>query len=103
MSPVFVKVIRLAECAICYGRWRIDNMGEPDTCAHCGSPDWMWGVESHDVRLIRQGVSRLRRRLNPGAKSKARQDRAKAQGQAMQPRVEKKGIRNLSRPDRGRP
>lgn len=103
--PVYVCVVRRAQCVICTNTWDLQPEEHPDRCLHCGSADWEWGRESADSRLIRQGISRLRRRLNPGAKSKKRQDRAKAQHQAMQPKmeaVEPPKRKNLSRPNRGR-
>jgi hypothetical protein len=87
--PVYVAVVRIAQCCICTQQWGL-AAGEPypDACKVCGSTEWMWGPESKDTRLIRQGISRLRRRLNPGVASKKRQDRAKAQWQGFKPKPE---------------
>jgi hypothetical protein len=68
----------------------------------------MWGIESRDSRFIRQGISRLRRKLNPGAKSLKRQEQGKRQYQGFKPKPEEPDAaaptkrRGLPRVDRGR-
>jgi hypothetical protein len=102
--PVFLAVVRRAQCIICSGTWDLKAGEQPESCVHCGSKHWEWGPETADVYRIRQGLSFLGRRLNPGAISKKRQDRAKAQGQAFQPKVTKvERAGQMSRPNRGRP
>lgn len=78
--PVYIVVTRIAQCAVCRNQWDL-KAGEdyPETCLHCGSRDWMWGPEPQQSSEIRQGISRLRRRLNPGATSKKRQDHGRKQ------------------------
>jgi hypothetical protein len=102
--PVFLAVVRQAQCVVCSGTWYLEpGTDTPDRCIHCGSEVWEWGVESADIRRLRQGITFLPRRLNPGAASKKRQDRAKAQGQAFQPRIDDKRAVRLPRVNRGRP
>jgi hypothetical protein len=117
MSPIFVAVVRVAACEICQNQSILKPGEYPQTCKFCGSEDWEWGSASADVRRIRQGITKLKRRLNPGAKSKKRQDRARSQHQAMQPKAvepsgevdaaaaavgSRKAKKGLSRPNRGR-
>ena len=79
MAPVFIGVVRMAQCYYCSGQWVLDNLEYPEQCAHCGSWDWEWGPESVESIKIRQGIKRLRKTLNPGASSKKRQTRGKSQ------------------------
>jgi hypothetical protein len=79
MSPVFISVTRTAQCYFCSEQWVLDNLEYPEKCAHCGSLDWEYGPTSKDAIWIRQGIKRLRKTLNPGAKSKKRQTRGKSQ------------------------
>lgn len=81
--PVFVAVVRIAQCTLCSGQWNLEPQEMPERCVHCGSLDWEWGIESSDSRYIRQQISRLRKVLNPGAKSRARQQHGKSQHQAF--------------------
>ena len=77
--PVFISVVRTAQCCICNGQWILDPMEHPEKCIHCGSLDWQWGAESRDSAFIRQGLTRLRKSLNPGAKSRNRQQQGRKQ------------------------
>ena len=86
--PVYVVVVRQAVCCICENAWTLQPFEHPEVCAHCGSPWWEFGVESADTRLIRQGISRLRRRLNAGVKHRNRKVRADAQHQSFHPKAE---------------
>jgi hypothetical protein len=85
--PIFVCVVRRAQCMICSGMWDLDAGMEPqEACLWCGSSDWQWGPESRDTRFIRQGISRLRKSLNPGATSKKRQDHGRRQWRQFKPK-----------------
>ena len=86
--PVFISVVRTAQCCICNGQWILDPMECPEKCIHCGSLDWEFGSESRDSAFIRQGITRLRKSLNPGAKSKKRQDQGKKQWRRFKPKPE---------------
>ena len=87
--PVFISVVRTAQCYFCNGQWILDPMEHPEKCIHCGSLDWQWGAESRDSAFIRQGITRLRKSLNPGAKSKKRQDQGKKQWRRFKQKPEK--------------
>lgn len=80
MSPIFLKITRLAVCSICDGSFELSPEEKPpEKCSICGSYDWQWGPESKVSGLIRQGINRERRSLNPGAASRARQQHGKKQ------------------------
>lgn len=89
--PVWIAVIRVAECAICSIQYHIPA-GEqiPRNCISCGSPDWEWGPESRDGRFIRQRISRVEKVLNPGATSKKRQLHGRKQWRQFKPKPEEK-------------
>lgn len=76
--PVFIAVVRVAWCCICNEQWYLEA-GEkpPEHCKICGTADWMWGPESRDSRFIRMRIKRLAKVKNPGAKSRARQERGR--------------------------
>ena len=85
--PIFLAVVRRAWCAICNSLWDIEA-GEtiPERCPCCASEDWELGPESRESRLIRQGIARQRKSLNPGATSKKRQDHGKRQWRRFAPK-----------------
>lgn len=71
---IFVDIVRRCVCAVCGGDWIIGPGAEPDErCLHCGSYDWMWGPDNEESRLIRLGINRLRKSLNPGTKKTLKQ------------------------------
>ena len=87
--PIYICIVRRAQCAMCSEQWDLEPGSEtPDRCLHCGSVEWEWGPESRDTRYIRQGISRLRTVLNPGAKSRARQERGRKQFKHFKPKPE---------------
>lgn len=87
--PVLVVVVRRALCAVCEGTFDLEaGEAKPEKCPHCRSKDWEWGAASIDSRYIRQGISRERKILNPGATSKRRQDRGKKQWRRFKPKPE---------------
>lgn len=89
MCAVYIAVVRIAQCEICTEQWTLEP-GErpPDKCVHCGSGDWMWGVESRDSRFVRQQITRERRSLNKGVKSRKRQEQGRKQWRRFQPKPE---------------
>lgn len=86
--PVFIALWRIAQCCICSSQWPLDGLEQPDRCVHCGSADWEWGPESRESRFIRQGITRVRKSLNKGAKSRARQEQGKKQWRRFKPKPE---------------
>jgi predicted nucleic acid-binding Zn-ribbon protein len=80
--PVYLCVTRRAQCCICGHIWVLDGLEDhPDKCPCCGTLEWEFGPECEESKLIRQRFARRSRILNPGAASKKRQDRARAQYQ----------------------
>jgi hypothetical protein len=87
--PILLVVVRRAWCVTCNGTFDLEPLEIPPArCPLCNSQEWEWGPESSDSRLIRQGIKRLRKRLNPGATSKKRQDRGKKQWRRFKPKPE---------------
>jgi hypothetical protein len=91
---VYLQVVRKAVCAICEGEWTLEAAEKPDArCRHCGSGDWDLGPESKSSILIRNGISRLRKSINPGATSKKRVDHGKKQYRQFKPKpIEKESV-----------
>lgn len=81
--PVYLAVVRRAQCTLCSGQWDLEPQENPERCVHCGSMDWEWGIESSDSRYIRQRISFLKKTLNPGVTSRARQQHGRRQHQAF--------------------
>ena len=87
MSPILVVVCRKAWCAICEGMWEIyPDAPAEERCPVCGSLDWMWGPDSRESRMIRQGIMRSKKRLNPGATSLKRREHGRKQWRQFKPK-----------------
>lgn len=93
--PVLVVVVRRALCCVCESTFDLEaGEAKPEKCRACNSKDWEWGPASIDSRYIRQGISRERKILNPGATSKKRQDRGKKQWRQFRGKPEGKDGRS---------
>lgn len=77
---IVIIVIRRALCEVCDRTFDLEY-GEqpPEKCRVCGSANWEEGPEIRDATYIRKGISKSKRRLNPGAASRARQQQGKRQ------------------------
>jgi len=77
---IVIVVTRRCFCETCHGQWDLD-WGEdpPAKCKFCGSVNWETAPEIRDAVYIRKGISKSKKRLNPGAASAARQTRGKKQ------------------------
>ena len=85
--PIFVTIRRVGLCCICNGQFDLQAEEKaPERCVLCGSGDWEFGPESSESRFIRQGITRTRRALNPGATSKKRVDHGKRQYRQFKPK-----------------
>lgn len=92
--PVFIAVVRICQCYICESQWGLDfEEKPPEKCIVCGTTDWEFGAESRDSKFIRQGISRLRKTLNPGAKSRGRQLWGKKQWQGFKSREQVEALK----------
>jgi hypothetical protein len=86
---IFLAIIRRCHCEICNGEFDLKDGEEPPAeCRLCGSSVWLWGREDRKARAIRQGHATKRKVLNPGAASKARQDRGLKQWRRFRTREE---------------
>lgn len=87
---ILLVLVRRAFCEMCGGHFDLEPGHEaPAVCPLCGTSDWQFGPESKDSRLIRQGISRAKKRLNPGAKSLKRQKRGRKQWRQFKPKPER--------------
>lgn len=77
---IVIIIVRRAVCEVCNGFFDLE-FGEdpPAECKLCGSSDWEEAPEIRDAIYIRKGISKAKRRLNPGAASGKRQNRGKKQ------------------------
>lgn len=88
---IVIIVIRRALCETCGKTFDLEWGEEPpDKCQLCGSVNWEVPPEIRDATYIRKGISKSKRRLNPGAASRARQQQGKRQWQAFKPKPEGK-------------
>jgi hypothetical protein len=85
---VYLAIMRIGHCEICNEQFNLWPQKNPDKCPACGSVDWEWGPECRESIFIRQGIQRARRRLNPGATSKKRQDHGRKQWRQFKPKPE---------------
>ncbi len=86
---IVIIVVRRCFCEI--GNHSFDlEWGEepPEKCRICGSLNWQDAPETRDATYIRKGHTKGKRRLNPGAKSKKRQDWGRAQHQGFKSKEE---------------
>jgi hypothetical protein len=85
---IYLAICRIGVCEICAGRMILPE-GDyiPERCEHCQSSEWLYGVEPQDGIRVRTGQTHVERVLNPGVKSKKRQDRARAQYQHLKPKA----------------
>lgn len=85
--PVMICLIRRALCCICDGTFDIAAEEPlPERCIVCGSSDWQFGRESQDSVMIRQGLARQRKSLNPGARFLKRREHGRRQHQGFKPK-----------------
>lgn len=76
---IYLIIARRATCEICRVEWYLEPGEMPERCFNCNSADWEWGKGSRAALAIRQGRTRKRKVLNPGATSLARQQHGKKQ------------------------
>ena len=81
---IVIIVVRRCYCEI--GAHYFDlEWGEdpPENCRICGSLNWEAAPETRDAIYIRKGITKAKRRLNPGAASRKRQTQGRKQYQAF--------------------
>ena len=66
---IVIIIVRRGLCEIC-GKWWDLEFGEdpPETCNLCGSRNWEQPQEVRDATYIRKGITKAKRRLNPGSR-----------------------------------
>ena len=84
---IYIVLVPRCFCEVCNKNWDLE-FGEdpPKTWQHCGSRDWEEAPEIRDAIYIRKGITKNKRRLNPGAASRARQEQGKKQWRQFKPR-----------------
>jgi hypothetical protein len=90
---IVIIIVRRCLCEICGKCFDLER-GEdpPEKCKVCGSLNWEEAPEIRDAIYIRKGITKNKRRLNPGAKSKKRQDQGRRQYQKFRPKPEGKAV-----------
>jgi phage FluMu protein Com len=81
---IVIIIVRRCVCELCNKLWDLEWGDEPpEKCPHCGSVNWEDAPEIRDAIYIRKGITKAKRRLNPGAKSRKRQEQGRKQWQAF--------------------
>ena len=84
---IVIIIIRRCLCETCGKTFDLEFGQEPpEKCLLCGSLNWEEAPEVRDATYIRKGITKNKRRLNPGAKSKKRQDQGRRQYQKFRPK-----------------
>ncbi len=86
---ILIIVIRRCCCEVCNGLFDLE-WGEdpPEKCKVCGSVNWEEAPEIRDATYIRKGITKAKRRLNPGAASRKRQTQGRKQYQGFRSKEE---------------
>ena len=86
---IIIVIVRRCFCEICNRTFDLE-FGEdpPEKCRLCGSQDWEEAPEIRDAMYIRKGISKAKRRLNPGAASRKRQTQGRRQYQSFRSKEE---------------
>ena len=77
---IFIVIVRRLFCEVCHKMWDLE-FGEdpPKVCKFCKSSDWEVAPEIRDAIYIRKGISKAKKKLNPGAASRKRQNQGRKQ------------------------
>ena len=86
---IVIIIIRRALFEVCNKTFDLE-WGEdpPEKCRICGSLNWEEAPEVRDATYIRKGITRAKRRLNPGAASRKRQTQGRKQWQGFRSKEE---------------
>ena len=81
---IVIIIVRRCLCEICGKCFDLER-GEdpPEKCKVCGSLNWEEAPEVRDAIYIRKGITKAKRRLNPGAASRKRQTQGRKQWQGF--------------------
>ena len=81
---IAITIVRRCICEVCLKHWDLEwGQLPPERCKVCGALNWEEGPEMRDATFIRKGITKAKRRLNPGAASGKRQARGKLQWQGF--------------------
>jgi len=84
---IVIVVIRRCLCEVCSKTFDLEWGEEPpEKCRVCGSVNWEEAPEVRDATYIRKGISKSKRRLNPGAASRKRQSQGRKQWRQFKPK-----------------
>lgn len=86
---IVIIIVRRCLCEICGKCFDLER-GEdpPEKCKVCGSLNWEEAPEVRDAIYIRKGITKTKRRLNPGAASRKRQTQGRKQWQSFRSKEE---------------
>lgn len=77
---IVIVIVRRCFCEICGGSWDLETEEDPPKkCKLCGSVNWEEAPEIKDAIYIRKGIATKKKRLNPGAASRSRQQQGRKQ------------------------
>jgi len=81
---IIIVIVRRCFCEIGNHHFDLEWDEEPPKkCKICGSSDWEEAPEIRDATYIRKGITKVKKKLNPGAASGKRQERGKRQWQGV--------------------
>jgi hypothetical protein len=86
---IIIVIIRRCFCEV--GNHSFDLEGDeepPEKCRICGSVNWEEAPEIRDATYIRKGITKRKKRLNPGAASRKRQTQGRNQYQGFRSKEE---------------
>ena len=83
---IVLVLIRRAVCEVCLDWFDLSGTLLPEQCPYCGSKDWQYGPEAKDTRLIRMGITKKTKRLNPGTRYLKRREHGKKQWRQFKPK-----------------
>jgi hypothetical protein len=84
---IIIVITRRAVCEVCFKCFDLESGEDPPKhCKVCGSENWEEAPEVRDATYIRKGITTAKRKLNPGAASRKRQQQGRKQYQAFKPK-----------------
>ena len=81
---ICIIIVRRCFCEVCHKTFDLE-WGEdpPAKCKLCGTVNWEQAPEIRDAVYIRKGITRSKKRLNPGTAGWKSRERGKKQWQAF--------------------
>jgi hypothetical protein len=92
---IFFVIVRRCFCEICHKMFDLECGEEPpQNCRLCGSRNWEEAPEVRDATYIRKGITKVKKRLNPGAASRKRQVQGRKQYQGFRSKEQVEAAKN---------